>query len=100
MLKVDLWRTLKNGQVVKSNVYSGSQLCARFQIWAEKFGCSDSEGLAMFVADDRAKLFDYFGEEGERLAQSGFENIKGQNLPEYLPQGDSKICFEVWEISF
>lgn len=82
-----LWKTLQNGQVVKSHCYGFSQLCARFQIWAEQFGVTDSESLAAFVCDDRAVSLSYFKtiRECKQLAVNAFYKLRGVAFPETMP---------------
>lgn len=87
MQKFLLWKTLKNGQVVKSHCYGFSQLFARFQIWAEQFGVTDSESLAAFVCDDRAVALSYFKtvNECKQLAVNAFYKLRNAVFPETMP---------------
>lgn len=82
-----LWKTLQNGQVVKSHCYNNSQLCARFQIWSYQFGLSDSESIAAFICDDRALAIGHFGtfEECKQFAASAFKKLRNAVFPETMP---------------
>ena len=86
--KLTFWKTLQNGQVVKSNCYNHSQLCARFQIWSQQFGLTDSESVAAFIADDRARLAGHFHsiERGKQLAENAFLKLRNITFPEWMPE--------------
>lgn len=75
--------TLGNGQTITGYCNSKAVLSAHFQQWARRRGLSDDISYACLIHNSNG--FDTFGkskEEIAKLAQKGFELLKGVIIPD------------------
>jgi len=96
MQKKYLSHALKSGQIAAGKAFNLSQLSAKFQVWAsENHKLTDIEGLACWFADQPEKGLEYFQnlQEIEGFSQSGFEKIKGVEIPDLSDVGNEPPMF-------
>lgn len=77
-------KTLKSGQEVRGDFDKYVFLSARFQIWAKHHHqLTYSESLACLIAEEPDKQKKYYSsiEEADKEAESGFDKLKGINIP-------------------
>lgn len=88
--------TLQSGQIAYGAMYSIIQLSAKFQIWARRFGVTDAESLACWIANQPEKHLTYFGssEQVQKLADAGFAKIAGLTIPDLatIPESEIRHC--------
>ena len=66
-MKVNLTIEIPGGKTISGNCRDLSQLSAKFQIWARRFGVTDCQSLAYLCAGGDIKWRDYYDNEIEML---------------------------------